>query len=63
MTDGEQRRAAVFGALLGTLVIVILVKLLTGLAFGPLAGIALFLFAFGYGLALRLQRAGSSRSR
>jgi hypothetical protein len=56
-------RDAVFIALVTTAICTILLKMITGLLFAPLATIAVLIFVFSFGLALRLQRGTPPRPR
>jgi len=63
MTAGEERQRAALIALAATAVLVVLLKMMTGLAFAPLVAIAALVFGFALALSLRVQRSGSSRIR
>jgi len=55
-------RNAVLFALTTLAATLVVIKLMTGLAFVPLALIGLFVFVFAFGLKLRIER-GSSVSK
>ncbi len=52
---------AVFFALCALAISLVVIKMLTGMAFVPLAVIGCFVFVFALGLKLRLDRGGGPR--
>jgi hypothetical protein len=56
-------RDAVFIGLVTTAICTVLLKMITGMLLAPLATIAVLIFVFSFGLALRLQRGTPHRQR
>lgn len=59
----SQLRNGFFFALCALAISLVVIKLLTGMAFVPLAVIGFFIFVFTLGLKLRLDRGGNAPVR